>query len=219
MRPSRTVSSIAVLAVGALALVGCSDGTDPAPSPTPSPSATASSESVTPSPTASSSSPSPTASPTQQPSAPAGFSLADASSATFPELGGDLGSIGVVRVGRHTGYDRVVWQFAGPGRPSYQVRYVAEPTADGSGDSVDVRGKAYLEVMVTFVGVPAESTPQPSDASASSIAGTVIAQAMPVYGGFEGYGQSFVGVRDRQRPFKVTVLTKPTRLVIDIYSG
>ena len=47
----------------------------------------------------------------------------------------------------------------------------------------------------------------------------MIAQAMPVYGGFEGYGQSFVGVRDRQRPFKVTVLTAPTRLVVDVYSG
>ena len=124
-----------------------------------------------------------------------------------------------MRVGRHTGYDRVVWQFTGTGRPTYQVRYVDEPVADGSGDVVEVRGDAYLELMITFVGVPASGAPQPKDASASSIAGTVIAQAMPVYGGFEGYGQAFVGVTDRERPFKVTVLTTPTRLVLDVYSG
>ena len=55
-----------------------------------------------------------------------------------------------MRVGRHTGYDRVVWQFTGTGRPTYQVRYVDEPTADGSGDVVDVRGDAYLEVLITI---------------------------------------------------------------------
>ncbi len=215
MRPSRTVSCCAVLSVMVLAVAGCSDDSPPDPSPSP----TASSASPSPSPTASPSSPSPTASPTGSPSVPAGFSLDDATSPRFPNLGGDLGGIGIVRVGRHTGYDRVVWQFTGKGRPTYQVRYVEEPTADGSGDVVDVRGDAYLEVLITTVGIPAAGTAPPKDASASSIAGTVIAQAMPVYGGFEGYGQSFVGVRDRQRPFKVTVLTAPTRLVVDVYSG
>ena len=215
MRSSRTVSSVVAVSLGVLGLVGCSDDTPPTPTPSP----TTSSAPVTPSPSASSTSPSPPASPTRSATVPAGFSLDDVTSPRFPDLGGDLGGIGVVRVGRHTGYDRVVWQFTGTGRPTYQVRYVDTPTADGSGDVVDVRGDAYLELMITFVGVPASGAPQPKDASASSIAGTVIAQAMPVYGGFEGYGQAFVGVTDRQRPFKVTVLTKPTRLVLDVYSG
>ncbi|HYN68040.1 MAG TPA: hypothetical protein VES93_14225 [Ornithinibacter sp.] len=213
MRPTRTVSILAALSL--MALAGCSDDGPPDPSPSPS----ASSASPSPSPTAGSPSTSPTNSPTVRPSVPSGFSLDDVSSPGFPNLGGDLGGIGVVRVGRHAGYDRVVWQFPGSGRPTYQVRYVDEPTADGSGDVVDVRGAAYLEVLITTVGIPAPGTPPPEDASASSIAGTVIEQAMPVYGGFEGYGQSFVGVRDRQRPFKVTVLTSPTRLVVDVYSG
>ena len=150
---------------------------------------------------------------------PAGFTLDEASSPTFPDLGGNIGGIGVVRVGHHTGFDRVVWQFPGSGRPTYRVHYVDEPTADGSGDAVDVAGDAYLEVMITTVGIPADGAPRPRKASASSIAGTVVAEALPVYGGFEGYGQAFVGVRDRERPFKVTVLRNPTRLVVDIYSG
>ena len=73
--------------------------------------------------------------------------------------------------------------------------------------------------MISSVTIPAESAPRPENASAASIAGTVIAQARPVYGGFEAVGQTFVGVRDRERPFRVTVLTNPTRLVVDIYSG
>ena len=99
------------------------------------------------------------------------------------------------------------------------MHYVDQPTADGSGDVVKVRGAAYLEVMITSVGIPRDGTPRPANASAASIAGTVIAEARGVYGGFEAVGQTFVGVRDEKRPFRVTVLTKPTRLVVDVYSG
>jgi hypothetical protein len=150
---------------------------------------------------------------------PPGFSLDEVTSPTFPDLGGDLGGIGVVRVGHHPTYDRVVWQFPGSGRPTYRVHYVDQPIADGSGDVVKVAGDAYLELMITFVGVPAEGTAQPKDASAASMSGTNIAAATAIYGGYEGYGQAFVGVRGEQRPFKVMVLKNPTRLVLDVYSG
>lgn len=149
----------------------------------------------------------------------AGFSLDAVASPRFPNLGGDLGAVGVVRVGRHSGYDRVVWQFPGSGRPSFQVKYVDQPLGDGSGDVVVVRGAAFLEVLVSSVGIPPANAPRPAAASTASLAGTVVAEAQPVYGGFEAVGQTFVGVRDRPRPFKVTVLTDPTRLVVDIASG
>ena len=225
MRSSRTViagRTLAVVAtsVVALALAGCTSDPEPTPMPTvsfePTTSATTTASA---SPTTSSPSSSPSASATATASVPAGFTLDEASSPTFPDLGGNIGGIGVVRVGHHTGFDRVVWQFPGSGRPTYRVHYVEEPTADGSGDAVDVAGDAFLEVMITTVGIPSDSTPRPRNASAASIAGTVVAQALPVYGGFEGYGQAFVGVRDRERPFKVSVLRNPTRLVVDIYSG
>ncbi len=210
----RTASTLTVLSLMSLALVGCSDDEPASPMPTQS-SATSS-----PSPSASvSASPTNSASPTGTASVPAGFSLDAVSSPGYPSLGGDLGTIGLVRVGGHTGYDRVVWQFPGAGRPSFQVHYVDQPIADGSGDVVAVPGDAYLEVMISSVGIPAANAPRPGNASAASLAGTVIAQARPVYGGFEAVGQSFVGVRDRERPFRVAVLTNPTRLVVDILSG
>ena len=118
-----------------------------------------------------------------------------------------------------TGYDRVVWQFPGSGPPSFQVHYVDTPLGDGSGDPVDVAGDAYLEVVVKSLGYPDSVGACPPDATRAKLAGTVFAEANSFCGGFEGVGQSFVGVRDRQRPFKVAVLTNPTRLVVDVYSG
>ena len=216
----RTLAVVTATSVVALALAGCTSDPEPTPMPTVSFDSTTAPVTPTPSATPTDASPSPSTSPsaTATASVPAGFTLDEASSPTFPDLGGRIGGIGVVRVGHHTGFDRVAWQFPGSGRPTYRVRYVAEPTADGSGDAVDVDGDAYREVMITTVGVPADGAPPPRDASAASMAGTVVAQALPVYGGFEGYGQAFVGVRDRERPFKVTVLRNPTRLVVDIYS-
>ena len=42
-----------------------------------------------------------------------------------------------VAVGRHEGYDRVVFQFRGEGLPGYRVEYVEPPLKeDGSGNPV-----------------------------------------------------------------------------------
>lgn len=216
---AHTARTVAAALLMALALAGCSDDTPPTPMPTQSSGSTTRPTSPTTAATSDTATPTGGASPAGTASVPTGFALRAVSSPGYPNLGGDLGAIGVVRVGRHTGYDRVVWQFTGAGKPSFQVQYVDQPIADGSGDVVDVPGDAYLEVFISGVGIPPASAPRPGNASAASIGGTVIAQARPVYGGFEAVGQTFVGVRDRQRPFKVTVLTKPTRLVVDIYSG
>lgn len=206
-----------VLVTGVLVLASCSDEPAPRPSPAPTAAPTSTGAATTPGPSTSPATPTPTASATASPLV--GFSLSERASPTFPRLGGDIGSTGVVRVGRHPGFDRVVWQFAGPGRPTYRVHYVDTPTSEGSGDVVQVSGDAYLEVVVTTVTIPDEGTARPTDPSPASLAGTVVAEANAIFGGFEGYGQSFVGVRGRERPFRVTVLGDPTRLVVDVATG
>ena len=206
------------MAVAVLALAGCSGDDEPDAPTSPSASATSSPATGTPS-APSPSATTPSAGPTGEPTGAEGFTTDEVSSPTFPDMGGDLGGVGVVRVGRHSTYDRVVWEFPGAGRPTFRVRYVDDPTADGSGDPVDVRGDAYLEVVVSTVGIPAAGSSPPADASAGSLAGTVIAEAKAIYGGFEGYGQSFVGVRDSERPFRAFVLSNPTRLVVDVSRG
>ena len=209
----RAPRRMGVLAVAVLALAGCTSDTPDVPTTASSATVTA----TTSAPTTSGATPS--ASPGDEPTTSEGFSTDDVSSSTFPDMGGDLGGVGVVRVGRHSAFDRVVWEFPGSGRPTFRVRYVDEPRADGSGDPVDVRGDAYLEVVVSAVGIPDAGSTRPPDAQAGALAGTVIAEANAIYGGFEGYGQSFIGVRDRERPFRAFVLSSPTRLVVDVARG
>ncbi len=214
-----TVSTVAVLSLLALPLAGCSD--DGPPTPMPTQSSTAPTSSPSPSASASTGTPTPSssASPSGTASVPAGFSLDEVRSAAFPKLGPDLGTEGAVRVGHHAGFDRVVWEFSGPDTPNYQVHYVDQPLGDGSGDPVDVAGDAYLEVVVMSLGYPDSVGACPPDATSARLAGTVFAEANSFCGGFEGVGQAFVGVRDHQRPFKVAVLTNPSRLVVDVYTG
>lgn len=140
-------------------------------------------------------------------------------SPTFPELGPDLGTWSSVRVGRHAGFDRVVHQFEGRGRPHYAVRYVDEPIADPSGEPVHVAGRAWLEVYVSSIGYPGvDGNSECPERSAPDLRGTVFAAAPSICGGFEALAQTFVGL-DRQRPFRVLVLTNPSRLVIDVRTG
>ena len=120
------------------------------------------------------------------------------------------------RVGRQTGYDRVVYEFNGTGRPAYRVRYVAEPKDGVSGDAIDAPGDAFLQVDVSSVATPAENDPVPVDPSDAMLSGTVVTYAPALWGGFEGVGEQFIGIRGAQRPFRVTVLQDPTRLVVDI---
>lgn len=212
MGPSQRLAVLSF--VSALALVGCTGESPPSPSVT---TTTASRTPVTSTTAPTTASPSPTSSPAA--TVPAGFTIDGRTSPTFPNLGHDLGSAGLVRVGHHTGFDRVVWEFPGTGPPTYKVHYVDEPRGDPSDEPVPVKGKAYVEVLITFVGMPTDGTTPPKDATASAMSGTVIAQANAIYGGFEGYAQTFIGVRDKQRPLRVITLTNPTRLVVDVFNG
>jgi hypothetical protein len=204
--------AIAVVAVGAVLWFGLRSDepeTDSSASPTPSPSTSSSSatEATTSSPaTESETSDSGTPS-------PGDFSTDPVTEGGFPEPGDSIGYGTAVRVGTHDGYDRVVFEFSGSGTPSYQVQYTDSPVAQGSGDPVQVAGDAYLEVTITTVEVPSGSTPS---MTTPDTAGTVFAQVEGIWGGFEGYGQTFVGIDGGERPFHVQVLQDPMRLVVDV---
>ena len=215
---TRTTTVATGLAAALLLLAGCADGDDD-PTVSTSPSASASSASASPSPSASesaSASPSPSAS--ASPSTGA-FSLDEVASPDWPGLGRDVGTRAQVRVGTHTGYDRVVWQFDGPDTPNFQVGYVKVPTGEGSGDPVDITGDAYLEILVTSVGYPGlDGNGACPDLGDPRLSGTVFASVSGICGGFEGMAQTFVGL-DEERPFRVAVLENPSRLVVDVRTG
>ena len=125
-----------------------------------------------------------------------------------------------VRAAVHDGADRVVFEFE-PVVPGYKLDYAQRPvTEDGSGDEVPVSGAAVLEVRmenasgVRFEGervVPTYTGPKrlrPSDAS--------LVTELVFVGDFEGVLTWVVGLRQRVPALRVTTLSGPSRLVIDV---
>jgi hypothetical protein len=118
-----------------------------------------------------------------------------------------------VRVGRHPGFDRVVFEFRG-GLPDHRVSYVDQLVEDGSGRPVSVAGAADLQVV--FQGANAhEEDGSPSLSPRRLSPGLPAVKEVAQVGDFEavvGYG---IGI-DRRRPVTVSTLSGPSRLVIDV---
>lgn len=123
-----------------------------------------------------------------------------------------------VRVAGHDGFDRVVFEFDGK-VPGYVVQYVPGPlTEDPSDRTVSLKGNTILLVTmnpasgVNLSGVDYEevySGPQRIDGPGSPIEEIVRS------GDFESVLTWAVGTTG-ERPFKVSTLGSPTRLVIDV---
>lgn len=138
----------------------------------------------------------------------------------FPDGGGEIALLTDVRVGGHSGFDRIVLELEGEDAPSYRVSYVDGPVReDGSGNAVAVDGSAYLELRlspasgVDLSGGDAEPTyTGPRRVAAAATA--AVAEVVRV-GDFEAQLAWVAGI-DRRRPFAVALLDDPTRLVVDV---
>lgn len=125
-----------------------------------------------------------------------------------------------VRAASHSGYDRVVFEFEN-GIPGYDVRYVEPPIlADGSGEAVAVDGGAVL-VMRMEPALDADLTQESAPRTYTgptrfSPSASVVVELVRT-GGFEAVLSWAVGV-DEQRPFRVTRLEDPARIVLDVSS-
>ncbi len=120
-----------------------------------------------------------------------------------------------LRIGRHDGFDRVVFEVSGSAVPGWDVAYADSPTTAGRGDRAEVPGTAFLRVTLTGITNPYEA---PDTAEVSR--GTVSAQGGTVAGVYydsvyEGQALAYVGV-GAQTPFRVYALTNPSRVVVEI---
>jgi len=136
----------------------------------------------------------------------------------------DLGEVALltgVRAASHDGYDRVVFEFRN-GVPGYDVGYVRRPVrADGSGAPVAVDGGAVLLVRMEpalDADLTKESAPRTYTGPARLRPGATAVVELVRTGGFESVLTWAVGV-DETRPFRVTRLEGPPRIVIDVVSG
>jgi hypothetical protein len=138
----------------------------------------------------------------------------------FPSLAGETAHLVDVRVAGHDGFDRVVLEFDETTMPSYRVAYVEPPIrGDGSGEVVDLPGKAFLELRLT----PATAwdlsggDPRRTYSGPSRVAPPfekVITEAART-GDFELTLAWTVGLTHRA-PFAVAVFHDPLRLVVDV---
>jgi hypothetical protein len=122
-----------------------------------------------------------------------------------------------VRAGRHAGFDRVVFEFRGPVPATRRVRYVDQVVQDGSGTPVSLAGGADLEVV--FQGANAhDDRGMPTVSSRRFTPGFTALKEVAQVGDFEAVVSYGLGV-DRRRPFKVSTLSGPSRLVIDVQTA
>jgi Sporulation and spore germination len=118
-----------------------------------------------------------------------------------------------VRVGQHAGagFDRVVFDLTG--LPGYQVHRVRQVIQDGSGNALTLRGDAFLTVRLEpAVAHDAEGR---STAPRRIVPSFTQLKEVRLAGDFEGAVTYGLGVA-AQSDFRVTTLTNPRRLVVDL---
>lgn len=118
-----------------------------------------------------------------------------------------------IRVGTHENYDRLVFEFEGEGAPQYFAGYTGEPRQQTSGNPLTVPGNAFFELVVHGTSLDMSMDAKYAGKTDLGLASGAIKDV--VNGGtFEAASQYYVGL-DNKRPYKVTLLQNPTRLVVD----
>ena len=118
-----------------------------------------------------------------------------------------------LRAGRHANFDRVVFQLDGPIPSYYSVRYVPVVRLDGSGEPLQLRGTAVLEVVVRAPTHDEDYRPVLTPTRLRPDFPALREVSAPA--SFEGQTIAGIGVT-RKVGFRVFELTGPTRIVIDL---
>jgi hypothetical protein len=118
-----------------------------------------------------------------------------------------------LRAGRHASFDRVVFQLDGPIPSYYSVRYVPVVRLDGSGSPLQLRGTAFLELVVR--APTHDQDGQPVLAPSRLRPNFPALQEVNAPASFEGQTTAGIGLT-QQVGFRVLELTNPTRIVVDL---
>lgn len=211
MRPIRII--LALVALAALALVGCTSQTSAQPAAAPAPPARA------PTPPASTTRPLPpttrTTTPPPQPSPPTPERPAWSTGPQVTAVTDPTTQLSGFRATGHGGFDRVVFQFHGR-IPGYDVRYVPALTQDPSGQPIPLRGGAVLRVVLRH----ASTSPGPGGGPIPLFVGVLTPdlpslKQLKVAGDFEDHLSFGLGL-DHRVPFRILTLSDPSRVVIDV---
>src|SRR5690606_21918667 len=120
-----------------------------------------------------------------------------------------------VRVGRHDGYDRIVFEFDSDGLPQWSVAYLDEAPADcGSGDAVPLAGDATLQVRFSGAHAHTEAGEPTSGPRRRSVGAPALRELVRTCD-FEAEVTWVAGLAARS-DYRPRVLDDPARLAIDI---
>jgi hypothetical protein len=162
-----------------------------------------------------STSPTTSTAPTPSPAATPSPSPSPSPTCSFPLQGGTAASatIADVRVGSHTGYDRLVIEYSGR-QPAYKLVPQDPGTFVGpfSGLPVSVAGHAGLHLFIYNMDIPPTFLHGTNLKPGYSELKQVVVMAV-----FEGRADIAIGL-DRLECPTVSVLSSPSRLVIDFPS-
>jgi hypothetical protein len=148
--------------------------------------------------------------PTAAPSAPA-----DADPDTAEASSDANATVSEIRLGRHEGFDRVVFEVGGSGTPGWDVRYVDQAASQGSGDAVEVGGDAVLQVTLTGMGYPYDTGVEEYSGGTLNSAATEVVREVVWDATYEGTSVAFVGTTG-ELPFRVYALEGPARVVVEV---
>ena len=117
--------------------------------------------------------------------------------------------------GPGSGFDRVVFEFAGDSVPGYRVEYTTQPVQRcGSGDPVTVAGTGRL--LVRFEPAQAhDASGSLSPAERHRAPRLPAVQELTLVCDFEGQVEWVLGISARSA-YRVSELTGPARLVLDV---
>lgn len=145
------------------------------------------------------------------------FSTQPQESAEWPDFG-DASNVypTAVRAAVHEGFERIVIEHAGTGQPSFFAQYTEEPREPGIGTIVDTGDTAYLEVVVsgtaTNLEVPEDMLEHGAEITELNTAAT---GTVTSFAPWEGTSSYIIGL-DQKRPYAVSILEDPVRVVVDI---
>jgi hypothetical protein len=121
-----------------------------------------------------------------------------------------------VRVGRHPGYDRIVFQFAGP-VPSYHVQPVTSLAEDGSGEPIWPGSPNLLQIRLEPTQAHTDSgRPTLTEAELQAAPSLAVLRQYRLIGDFEGVVTYGLRLGLHHPNLRVTELTNPNRLVVDL---
>lgn len=138
-----------------------------------------------------------------------------ASSADVASTGQDAPILRAVRIGRHEGFDRIVFEFDSDGLPQWHASYIEAPVIHcGSGHEVAVDGGAWLQVRFNGANAHTEAGEGTSGEARRTVGLPSVREVVRTCD-FEAEVTWVAGVSDAL-PYRPRVLADPSRLVIDV---